>query len=508
VFAIDNGLGRTPQMGWNSWNKFACKIDEKLIHSTVDSLVSTGLAKIGYQYACLDDCWEMPSRDAQGLLEFNNISFPSGGKALGDYIHSKGLKFGIYSSDGDKTCQGRPASLHHETADANSFAGWGVDYLKLDNCHNEGLPPKERYPIMRDALNATGRPIFYALCEWGDADPASWAGGVGNSWRTTGDISDNWATMINRVDLNEPLYAAAAPGSWNDPDMLEVGNGGMNEDEYVTHFSLWCIMKSPLLIGCDITSMSDATKRILMNTEAIAVNQDPLGVQGHRVWTDAGVEDATNAVIETCSQTVSQQWATYPAGKITWEPDGRCLDIDECDESLLGNNVSIYPCHDTEEEEENKDCQGKNQLWAINDDGTITSGLDQQCLDVYEGVDPTKYNRNVQAYPCHGSDNQQWSFKNGALVNKGTGKCLAVHPGPGTLEVWAGPLTDGVAVVLLNRGDKTTNITAQWPDVGFDLHTAVNVRDLWAHADVGSYSMNYTAAVPSHGVSFLKLTKA
>jgi alpha-galactosidase len=284
VLGLDNGLARTPQMGWNSWNHFACGINETLIRDTADLLVATGLSQIGYKYLNLDDCWEAPSRDPNGNLQFNPTSFPSGGTALGTYIHSKGLKFGIYSSAGEKTCQGRPASLNHETADANQFANWGVDYLKLDNCYNDNVDPKVRYPKMRDALNATGRPILFSLCEWGDEDPATWAGPVGNSWRTTGDISDSYAAMISIAEYNNQWAKYAGPGQWNDPDMLQVGNGGMTTDEDRTHFSLWCLMKAPLLIGCDISKMTPDTYAILTNAEAVAVNQDALGVQGQRVY--------------------------------------------------------------------------------------------------------------------------------------------------------------------------------------------------------------------------------
>ena len=200
-----------------------------------------------------------------------------------DYVHGQGLLFGLYSDAGDKTCAGRPGSLGYEKEDANRYAEWKVDYLKYDNCHSAGSKPETRYPVMRDSLNATGRPIFYSMCEWGVDNPATWAGNVGNSWRTTPDISDNWASMISRADLNDQWAADAGPGGWNDPDMLEVGNGGMTDAEYKAHFSLWCLMKSPLLIGCDIRNMSQATLAILTNSDVIAVNQDPLGIQGKKV---------------------------------------------------------------------------------------------------------------------------------------------------------------------------------------------------------------------------------
>ncbi|XP_050210786.1 alpha-galactosidase 3 [Mercurialis annua] len=289
IFQLNNGLARTPQMGWNSWNFFACNINETVIKETADALISTGLADLGYVYINIDDCWSASTRDAKGELVPDPKTFPSGIKALADYVHAKGLKLGIYSDAGTFTCQVRPGSLHHEKDDADLFASWGVDYLKYDNCFNLGIKPKERYPPMRDALNATGRTIFYSLCEWGVDDPALWARNVGNSWRTTGDINDSWVSMTTIADLNDKWATYAGPGGWNDPDMLEVGNGGMTYQEYRAHFSIWALMKAPLLIGCDVRNMTAETHEILTNKEVIAVNQDPLGVQGRKVQT-SGVD--------------------------------------------------------------------------------------------------------------------------------------------------------------------------------------------------------------------------
>nr|XP_043614934.1 alpha-galactosidase 3 [Erigeron canadensis] len=285
LLQLNNGLAQTPQMGWNSWNFFACDINETLIKETADALITTGLADLGYNYVNIDDCWEALSRDEKGLLAPESRTFPSGIKALADYVHEKGLKLGIYSSAGVFTCQVRPASLFHENDDAATWASWGVDYLKYDNCFNLGIKPIDRYPPMRNALNSTGREIFYSLCEWGEDDPALWAGNVGNSWRTTDDINDTWASMISIADLNDKWASYAGPGGWNDPDMLEVGNGGMTYLEYRSHFSIWALMKAPLLIGCDVRNMTAETFEILSNKEVIAVNQDPLGIQGRKVST-------------------------------------------------------------------------------------------------------------------------------------------------------------------------------------------------------------------------------
>ncbi|KAJ7965133.1 Alpha-galactosidase [Quillaja saponaria] len=283
ILQLNNGLAQTPPMGWNSWNFFACNINETVIKETADALISTGLADLGYVYINIDDCWSSAKRNSEGQLVPDPKTFPSGIKSLADYVHRKGLKLGIYSDAGIFTCEVRPGSLFHEVDDANLFASWGVDYLKYDNCYNLGIEPKKRYPPMRDALNASGYTIFYSLCDWGVDDPALWAPKVGNSWRTTEDINDTWASMTTIADLNDKWAAYAGPGGWNDPDMLEVGNGGMSYQEYRAHFSIWALMKAPLLIGCDVRNMTAETFEILSNKEVIAVNQDPLGVQGRKV---------------------------------------------------------------------------------------------------------------------------------------------------------------------------------------------------------------------------------
>ncbi|KAJ8771102.1 hypothetical protein K2173_023427 [Erythroxylum novogranatense] len=284
IFQLNNGLARTPQMGWSSWNFFACNINETVIKETADALVSTGLADLGYVYVNIDDCWSARVRDLKGQLVPDPKTFPSGIKALSDYVHEKGLKLGIYSDAGVFTCQVRPGSLFHEKDDADLFASWGVDYLKYDNCYNLGIKPIERYPPMRDALNASGRRIFYSLCDWGVDDVPKWGRNVGNSWRISDDINDTWASMTAIADLNNKWAAYAGPGGWNDPDMLEVGNGGMTYQEYRGHFSIWALMKAPLVIGCDVRNITAEALEILTNKEVIAVDQDPLGVQGRRVY--------------------------------------------------------------------------------------------------------------------------------------------------------------------------------------------------------------------------------
>lgn len=287
-----SGLALTPPMGFNNWNSTHCRAEfnESMVKGIADIFVEKGLKDAGYQFVNLDDCWAKPQRNADGKLEADPARFPNGIKAVADYVHSKGLKLGIYTSAGTKTCDsvGLPGALGHEYSDAQQFADWGVDYLKYDNCNNQGIDAKKRYTTMRDALAATGRPIVYSICEWGQNKPWEWAAELGNLWRTTGDINDSWSSMLSIMKQNLPLAAAAGPGHWNDPDMLEVGNGGMTDTEYRTHFSMWSVMAAPLLIGSDLRKATPETFDILSNHEVIAVDQDPLGKQGTVLSSDEG----------------------------------------------------------------------------------------------------------------------------------------------------------------------------------------------------------------------------
>ncbi|MZD06472.1 alpha-galactosidase [Streptomyces sp. SID5785] len=290
--AADDGLALTPPMGFNNWNSTHCRadFDAKMVEGIADIFVDKGLKDAGYEYVNLDDCWALPERDADGKLVPDPARFPDGIEAVADYVHAKGLKLGIYTSAGTKTCSdiGFPGALGHEYSDAQQFADWGVDYLKYDNCNNQGVDAKQRYTTMRDALRATGRPIVYSICEWGSNKPWEWAGDLGQLWRTTGDISDSWGSMLSLMKQNLPLAPYAGPGRWNDPDMLEVGNGGMTPTEYRTHFSMWSVMAAPLLIGTDLRTASDETYEILSNHDVIAVDQDPLGKQGSVVSSEGG----------------------------------------------------------------------------------------------------------------------------------------------------------------------------------------------------------------------------
>jgi alpha-galactosidase len=267
-------------MGWNSWNKFACNVSESLIRQTADKIIDLGLDKLGYEYVNIDDCWMLTERDAQGHMIPDPQTFPSGMRALGDYIHSKGLKFGVYSSAGNYTCEGRAGSLYHEDVDAADWASYGVDYLKYDNCYNENVPATVRYPSMRDALNKTGRPIFYSICNWGNEGTVNWGKETGNSWRTTMDIKAIWPSIQYNFRVNSEHPEIAGPGGWNDPDMLEIGNDWLTLDQEKTHFALWSIVKAPLILGCDLDKISPESFAIISNKELIDINQDALGVQG------------------------------------------------------------------------------------------------------------------------------------------------------------------------------------------------------------------------------------
>jgi len=290
ALAVGNGLARTPPMGWNSWNKFACNVSEQLIKEIADAMVASGMKRVGYQYVNIDDCWQV-SRDSAGNIVADPVRFPGGMKALADYVHAKGLKLGIYTDAGTMTCEKRPGSLDHELQDAKTYADWGVDYVKIDWCHTEGLDPQKQYTKFRDALAQCGRPIVFSICNWGRNQPWTWGPATGNLWRTTGDIQDNWASALKILDNPSQQHAeAAGPGGWNDPDMLEVGNGKMTDAEYRSHFSLWAMMAAPLIAGNDLRSMSQATKDILMNAEVIAIDQDAAGKQGTRIRAEGGLE--------------------------------------------------------------------------------------------------------------------------------------------------------------------------------------------------------------------------
>ncbi len=299
---MTNKLALTPPMGWNSWNAFGELVDEKVIRETADLLVSSGLQAAGYTYLVIDDFWH-GGRDEHGNLFPDPVKFPSGMLALADYVHARGLKFGIYSDAGSKTCGGQPGGMGHETQDAETFASWQIDFLKYDWCNapDTRADAERLYSTMGKALQATGRPILFSICEWGHHRPWLWANTVGgHMWRTTGDIWDAWENGqesyhygIDSIgfDQQRDLDVYAGPGGWNDPDMLvvglhgkgSIGGSGCTDIEYRTHFSLWCMLAAPLMIGADIRKLDAVSFETLTNPEMIAIDQDPLGRQGYRV---------------------------------------------------------------------------------------------------------------------------------------------------------------------------------------------------------------------------------
>lgn len=315
------GLAPTPPMGWNSWNTFYSNVNEIVVRATADAMVKNGMRDAGYNYIVIDDTWALRERDAQGNMVADPEKFPSGMKALGDYLHSQGFKFGIYSCAGRQTCGGYPGSWGHEYQDALLFASWGVDYLKYDWCNTDTANPQDAYKRIRDAIHTAGRPVVLSLCEWGGSKPWEWASDVGHLWRTTGDIYDSydgkkgweigWKRILDlQYDLvtnsqgSDGLGKYAGPDHWNDPDMLEVGNAGLSFAESRAHFSFWCMLAAPLMAGNDVTKMSEEIRQVLTDKEVIAIDQDSLGKQGFRVV----AEPAKNIEI-WAKELANKEWA-------------------------------------------------------------------------------------------------------------------------------------------------------------------------------------------------------
>lgn len=362
-------LAQTPPMGWNSWNRFGCDVNEVLIKEMADAVVKSGMRDAGYLYIVIDDCWQI-GRDEEGNIIVDPERFPSGMKALGEYIHSLGLKFGIYSDAGLQTCAGRPGSRGYEFQDARTYASWGVDYLKYDWCNHGSQNVVDSYRIMRDALYKAKRPVVFSICEWGENKPWLWGQEIGHLWRTTTDIlncwdcTNDWGGMgwVLILDRQVGLENYAGPGHWNDPDMLQVGNDGLTISESRAHFSFWCLLAAPLMAGNDIRSMPEDIKNILTNEEVIAVGQDLLGKQGTKVRDD------------------------------------------------------------------------------------------------------------------------------------------------GDLEVWVRQLQDGSrAVILFNRGQEKQTFAVKWPEIGYPSHLQAKVRDLWQKKDLGKFTGSFTADVPPHDVTMVKI---
>ncbi len=484
VPALNNGLAPTPPMGWNSWNRFGCNVSDTMIRQMADAMVSSGMSAAGYKYVNIDDCWQGTGR-TNGHVNLDS-DFPNM-KALGDYIHSKGLKYGVYSDHGDLTCQNRVGSYGFETTDANDYAAWGVDYLKYDNCNiHPGSNIQQDYERMRDALAASGRPIVYSICSW---NFQAWQPNTGNLWRTTTDIWDAWDGMIWIPNTNNQTASLAGPGAWNDPDMLEVGNGGMTDTEYRTHMSLWAIMAAPLIAGNDLRSMNQATKDILMAPEIIAVDQDPLGKQGTRVWDDGNwlnvwskVQSGTNvrAVAlfngRTSAANITVSWSQIglPAGNATvrdlWA---------RVDRGTFNNSYTTsVPAHGTVMLKIVSSGGATPTPTRTNTPGGPTPTPTRTPTQPPAGTYYRLTNRNsgkvadvsnastanggdVVQWTWNGGNNQQWQFQDAGsgyyrLINRNSGKCLDVN-GAST--------ADGADIIQWTCGTGT-NQQWQWVAIG------------------------------------------
>ena len=498
IYPLDNGLGLTPQMGWNTWNKFHCDIQEKLIYDSIDALVSSGLKDLGYNYMNLDDCWQIDRDNKTKVIIPDASKFPNGIKPLANYAHSKGLKFGVYSDAGNLTCQMRPGGYGFEDIDAKTYADWGVDYLKYDNCFNLGISSKIRYPRMTYALGNQTRPIFYSICQWGQEEIPTWGKEFGNSWRTTDDISDIWISMIHIIDKNDKWYSYAGPGGWNDPDMLEVGNGGMSSVEYRTHFSLWAISKAPLIIGCDITNMTHDTFMILSNKALIGINQDKLGEQAHKIKiTNLTTNNAEDKITESfleltqCNDKNQQKWYLREDGSISNNNEDYCIEVKTG--LKKGDQIFSLKCKDIDE-----------QKWIYSkEDKTIKSKLGNKCLDLYDKYN--LYEPRLGTSNCDENEILKWEYDENKKTLKSNGKCLSSKPEPDQTEVWAGRLSDGNWVVLLlNRATFPAEVEIKWSEISSNATSAV-LRDLWEQKDLGQFYENYKVNLSSHESQVLKV---
>jgi alpha-galactosidase len=481
----------TPPLGWNSWNSFGCGVDETQVRQAADAMVSSGMKDAGYQYVVVDDCWFDPQRDSAGNLRANPTKFPSGMKALGDYIHSKGLKFGIYEAPNEKTCAqgvgtypGSTGSKGHEVQDANTFASWGVDYLKYDWCSGSGTLADQvaQFTVMRDALRATGRPIVYSInpnsfhaitgatYDWGQ---------VADLWRTTEDLLDIWQNgntnsypmgVGNVLDIDAPLAAQSGPGHWNDPDMLVVGRPGLSLTESRSHFALWALLSAPLIAGNDIRTMSADVSAILRNPRLLAVNQDRLGAGGRRVRDDGDTEvfakplsDGSVAVglfnrgssTATITTTAAQIGLTGGPFTLTdlWT-GGTSSTSGQISASVPAHGVAVFKvtggsplasttarlrgtgsgrCLDVDGASTAAgtktliwDCHtAANQLWTTWAGGEIRVYGDK-CLDASN--QGTTNGTAVIIWPCNGQDNQKWTPQaDGSIRNVHAGLCLDVN---------------------------------------------------------------------------------
>ena len=511
IFPLDNGLGKTPQMGWNTWNKYGCNINSELIEKSITFLANSELYDAGYRYINLDDCWQEEERDSTtNKIVPDRNRFPKDIKMLSGSAHRNNLYLGLYSDAGTKTCAGKAGSLGYEVIDAKTYAEWEIDYLKYDNCYNENKPAKERYTAMRDALKNSNRQIFYSICNWGEEDIPQWGKDVGNSWRTTGDISDMWLSMLRIIDINDQYHQYAGPGGWNDPDMLEVGNGGMSLVEYKTHFSLWSISKAPLIIGCDITNMTKEIKDILINKEVIAINQDSLGEQGRkikRMYVQLP-KDFTPSLFKSeievvdCDGSNEQKWYINDDGSIRNNNEDLCMEIPKCVE--YDTKMKTDSCHINDKSY----CSNStNQEWIYNKESKqiISKMSPNKCLDIYTHK---VTGRSVQTYDCDNTiETQKWEYNEADHTIKTGNKCLSSFKNDEVTEIWGGKLSnDEYALLLVNRASITTKIEVSFEDLNLFDEKKVKLRDLWEKKDLGEFEEKYSVLLESHDSQFLRVT--
>ncbi len=464
--ALDNGVGRTPPMGWNSWNTFGCNINESLIRGMADSIVSSGMKDAGYQYVIIDDCWFNPNRDSSGNLQGDSSRFPSGMKSLGDYLHSKGLKFGIYEVPLDKTCAqyfnsypGATGSQGHEVADARQFAAWGVDYLKYDWCSPNGTITDQinTFAKMRDALANSGRQIFFSInpnSVHSKTGPQRNWGDVSNMWRTTEDIQLVWNTnqtngypmgIQNILNVNIPLAGNAGPGHFNDPDMMEVGRGTLTDTEQRTHFALWAMMASPLIAGNDIRSQSSATSTILKNANLIAIDQDSLALQANQISNDGTRRvlakrlsngDVAVALFNQGSSTTTVSTTAAAIGK-----SGSSFTLKDAwtngTSTTTGSISASVPSHGTVVYRVSGGGTASPSTGPTtpSSSSTLVSTSSGRCLD-----DPSSSTTNGTQpviWDCNGGSNQRWTTSGQTI--QVLGKCLDAPPGAtagSKVQIW------------------------------------------------------------------------
>jgi len=515
VTGLDNGLGRLPQMGYNSWYDWTCNMEEKQLMATVDKMVELGLPALGYNYFNLDDCWAS-SRTANGTLIADPKFFPSSTlKPLADYVHSKGMKFGTYTDRGPQTCANRPAALGHEFQDAQTYADWGVDYLKEDSCHATGDHDQAfaEYGKMRDGLNKTGRPIFFSLCGWHD-----WYAPVGqtlgNSWRIGGDDT-NWNGVKSNIDINAALSQYAGPGGWNDPCLLlaEDWKGDQRQTEMQTRaqFSMWAIMASPLLISANVRNMSAMNLATYTNKDVIAVSQDSLAKQGVRLvggnldGGDDSSKGGPKAHVAPCSGTPSanEMWefGTPMAEYLKNKGNSQCVNVDNC-----GSDLIYYACVTGGTCSKN-DTDMKFMIV----DGTLRTAFNDQCATVQANNDlvlsacPTGAVPPAQSFAMDAST---------GVIKSGNGMCLATGSPSSTTKtnVWGRELHDGYAVAFINADEADKDVLCDqtcMTAMGFAPTDSLTVKDLWTGTITKATGTGITAKAlaADGGIYMVKVTK-